>query len=122
LICHEDNESIAIDHNLVKIVVNPLNPSLLICRKIISLKHENHIEMAAIELKRLLVHRIAEINDESFLIAIKTILDSKIQTHTLTLNSQQRQEILESKKDIEKGLFVEQVDLDNEFDKWLNAR
>jgi len=78
--------------------------------------------MAAIELKRLLVHRIAEINDESFLSAIKTILDSKIQTNTLTLTSQQRKEILESKKEIEKGLFVEQVDLDNEFEKWLSAR
>ena len=78
--------------------------------------------MTSIELKKLLVHRIAEINDESFLIAIKTILDSKIQAHTLTLTSQQRKEILESKKEFEKGIFIEQVDLDNDFEKWLSAR
>jgi len=78
--------------------------------------------MTTIELKKVLIHRIAEIDDVSFLNAIKTILDSKIQTNTLTLTSQQRKEILESKKEIEKGLFVEQVDLDNEFEKWLSAR
>lgn len=80
--------------------------------------------MTAIELKKLLIHRITEINDESFLDAIKTILDSKLQTQTttLTLTAQQRIEIAESKKDIEKGLFIEQADLDNEFNKWLSAR
>lgn len=78
--------------------------------------------MTAIELKKLLIHRIAEINDETFLNAIKTILDSKIQSRTLTLTSNQHKEILKSKKEIEKGLFVEQVDLDNEFEKWQNER
>jgi hypothetical protein len=80
--------------------------------------------MTTLELKKILIHRIAEINDESFLTAIKTILDSKIQTqsHILILTAQQRNEIAESKKDIEKGLFIEQDDLDNEFNKWVSAR
>ena len=80
--------------------------------------------MTTLELKKILIHRIAEINDESFLTAINTILDSKIQTqsHILILTAQQRNEIAESKKDIEKGLFIEQDDLDNEFNKWVSAR
>jgi hypothetical protein len=69
-----------------------------------------------------LVHRIAEINDVSFLNAIKTILDAKSQSQTITLTSEQRYEIRESKKEIEQGLFVEQVELDKEFNKWLSAR
>ena len=78
--------------------------------------------MTAIELKKLLINRIEEINDVSFLNAIKTILDTKTQSQIITLTSEQRYEIRESKKEIEQGLFIEQVELDKEFNKWLNAR
>lgn len=78
--------------------------------------------MTAIELKKLLVHRIAEINDESFLNAIKTILDSKSQSQILMLTKEQRIDIIESKKQIEQGLFIEQEEMDKEFTKWLTER
>jgi predicted RNA-binding protein YlxR (DUF448 family) len=65
------------------------------------------------------MHRIAEINDESFLNAIKTILDSKTQSRTLYLTPDQRFEINESRKEIAKELFEEQAELDKEFNKWL---
>ena len=77
--------------------------------------------MTAIELKKILIHRIAEIQDESFLNAIKTILDSKTQNQVITLTAEQKAEIAESKKQMEKGLFIEQDELDKEFDRWLNA-
>jgi len=78
--------------------------------------------MTTIELKKVLIHRIAEIDDVSFLNAIKTILDSKTQFKTITLTAEQRYEIEESRKEIEQGLFIEQIELDKEFDKWLSAR
>ena len=78
--------------------------------------------MSAIELKKLLIHRIAEIDDVPFLKALKTILDSKTKSKILSLTQEQRHEINESKKEIERGLFIEQVELDKEFDKWLSAR
>lgn len=78
--------------------------------------------MTTIALKKLLVNRIAEINDVSFLNAIKTILDTKTQTLTLSLTPEQRSEIIESQKQIELGLFVEKVELDKEFNKWLNGK
>lgn len=78
--------------------------------------------MTAIELKKHLIHRIAEINDETFLKAIKTILDSKSQSQTLNLTQEQRSEIIESKKQIEQGLFMVQSELDKEFNKWLSAK
>jgi hypothetical protein len=78
--------------------------------------------MTAIELKKILIHRIEEINDESFLIAIKTILDSKSQSQILNLTKEQHSQISESKKLVEQGFFIEQADMDNEFNKWLNAR
>ncbi len=78
--------------------------------------------MTTIALKKLLINRIAEINDVSFLNAIKTILETKTQTQTLSLTPQQRFEIIESQKEVESGLYVEQVELDKEFNKWLSGK
>jgi len=78
--------------------------------------------MTAIELKKLLINRIAEIDDESFLKAIKTILDSKFQSQVYNLTKEQEEEINESKKQIEEGLFVSQDEMNNEFKKWLDEK
>jgi hypothetical protein len=78
--------------------------------------------MTTLELKKSLMQRIAEINDVSFLKAIKTILDSKAREKTMTLTSEQRHEITESKKEIEKGLFINQLELDKEVNQWLSTR
>jgi hypothetical protein len=78
--------------------------------------------MTTIELKKVLIHRISEINDISFLKAIKTILDSKTETEILTLSAEQRFEIMESKKEIENGQFIEQELLDKKVTSWLNSR
>jgi len=91
-------------------------------KNIVYLKSENECPMTTIELKKQLINRIAEIDDESFLQAIKTILDSKTQSQVLTLTDTQRQEIFESKKQIEQGLFIEQDDLDEKFNQWKRSK
>jgi hypothetical protein len=78
--------------------------------------------MTAIELKNILIHRIAEIDDVPFLKAIKTILDSKSDNEILTLTDKQKDEIIASKKEIEQGLFINQQDLDKEIKAWLSVR
>jgi len=78
--------------------------------------------MTAIELKSLLIHRISEINDVSFLKALKIILDSKTDTGVIQLTPDQIDDIIESKKEIEKGLFIENSVLDKEVRLWLSAR
>lgn len=75
--------------------------------------------MTAIELRKILISRIAEINDKSVLNALKNVLDSN--NEIISLSDQQQEEIIESKKNIEKGLFFDQSQLDNEFNKWANA-
>ena len=75
--------------------------------------------MTAIELKTILIHRISEINDISFLQAIKTILDSKTEAGVLKLSSEQLEEIIASKKEIEKSLFIDNDELDKDFTKCL---
>ncbi|PTN07810.1 hypothetical protein [Mangrovibacterium marinum] len=78
--------------------------------------------MTAIELKKLLKQRIEEIDDEAFLNAIKIILDSKSPSRTLNLTDEQRAEIIASQKQISNGLYTDQAQMDQEFEKWLNAR
>lgn len=78
--------------------------------------------MTALELKTVLIRKISEINDVTFLKAIKTILDSKTDKEILTLNTKQREEIIASQKEIENGLFVDHDELDREVTSWLNAK
>ena len=78
--------------------------------------------MTTIELKKMLIHRISEINDISFLKAIKTILDSKSETTMNALTPEQRNEIIESKKEVEQGLYINHEILNKEVSAWLNKR
>jgi len=78
--------------------------------------------MTTIELKKVLIHRITEINDVSFLKAMKTILESKTKTEVISLTVEQRNEIIESKKEIEQGLYIEHELLDKKVSRWLSAR
>ena len=78
--------------------------------------------MTAIQLKTLLIHRISEINDVSFLKALKTILDSKTESGVIQLTQEQLDDIIASKKEIEQGLFIENIAFEKEVKQWLNAR
>jgi hypothetical protein len=78
--------------------------------------------MTAIQLKTLLIHRISEINDVSFLKALKTILDTKTETGVIQLTQEQLDDIIASKKEIEQGLFIENIAFEKEVKQWLNAR
>jgi len=78
--------------------------------------------MSAVELKHILIHKISSINDVSFLKAIQTIIDSKMNHEILPLTSEQRNEIMASQKEIEKGLFVDDESLDDEIRTWLNEK
>lgn len=78
--------------------------------------------MTKIELQNLLIHRISEINDMSFLEAIKIILDSKSEAAVLPLTVDQRDEILASKKEIAQGLSIENTVLEDEIAEWLKTK
>ena len=79
-------------------------------------------DMTAIQLKTLLIHRISEINDVSFLKALKTILDSKTESGVIQLTQEQLDDIVASKKEIEQGLFIENIAFEKEVKQWLNAK
>ena len=78
--------------------------------------------MTTFEITTLLIHRIAEINDISFLRALKTILDTKTESGVIQLTEDQLDDIIESKKEIEKGMFVENSVLDKQVRQWLSVK
>lgn len=84
--------------------------------------------MGTIELKNLLISKIAEINDEAFLSAINTILDSKSKSvensdqefqKIIILTNQQKKEIQNSQQEYLKGNYIENDVLNEEMEKWL---
>ena len=77
--------------------------------------------MTMLELKSILIHRISEINDIRFLEAIKTILDEKAEDSVIVLSDEQKQEIIQSRKEIKEGLFISNEELDKEIQAWLKA-
>jgi len=68
--------------------------------------------MTALELKNVLIHKKA----------IQTIIDAKTDHEVLPLAREQKDEIMASKKEIEKGLFVNHESLDEEINAWLNEK
>lgn len=78
--------------------------------------------MTTYELKKMLISRIKEINDTSFLNEIKSLLESKSAEKMLILTSEQKNEINESKKEIKKGQFIDQSELDQAVEKWASEK
>jgi hypothetical protein len=78
--------------------------------------------MTTLEIKNQLIHRISEINDVSYLRALKTILDSKILSDKVILNEELKKQISESQTEIQKGLYKTQESLDNEVLRWANEK
>lgn len=78
--------------------------------------------MTTIDLKNVLIHKISEIDDISFLKAIKVILDSKTNNEILMLTDQQKEDIMTSKKEVESGLIFSEKQLDKEIQEWLSVK
>jgi|AntAceMinimDraft_9_1070365.scaffolds.fasta_scaffold71130_2 hypothetical protein len=75
--------------------------------------------MSTIELKNILIKRISEINDNSFLEAIMTILDSKIDTKIYQLTTEQKDAIIESKRQVANEEVFSNDQINQEFQEWL---
>lgn len=78
--------------------------------------------MTKIELKKIVLQRISEINDISFLNTLNKILENRANSKKFTLTSEQITEILLSKDQINSGFFIEQDTLDKSFEKWQKEK
>ena len=84
--------------------------------------------MNTIELKNVLISKITEIDDEIFLSAINTILDSKwksIENYNqdlqkiIILTEEQKKEIQKSQKEYLEGNYFDNDSVNEEMERWL---
>lgn len=72
--------------------------------------------MVKAELKSLLIDRIMQINDESFLEALKVLTDSKIEKERYQLSDFEREKISQARLD---GNYIDHQTAMKEIDQWL---
>jgi len=78
--------------------------------------------MTTVELKNILLHQIAEINDESLLNAIKTIIETNSGSNIYKTTSEQQNRIKEGREQIANGEFFTNDQVEKEIDKWLSEK
>ncbi len=78
--------------------------------------------MTTIELKDILIHKIAAINDKSFLAAMNTIIDTKSEKLIYRTTPEQKQRIKLAKEQIARGEAISNDQVEADIDKWLSER
>jgi hypothetical protein len=78
--------------------------------------------MTTVDLKSILIHKISGINDKAFLNAIKTIIEAKEDSIIYKTNSEQRKRILEGKKQIARGEYFSNDQVETYINKWLKEK
>ena len=77
--------------------------------------------MTTAELKKVLIRKIAGINDEEFLNALKTIIDSKSESTIYITTPEQQVKIKEGQAQIANGESLTNEQVEKETDKWLTS-
>jgi len=72
--------------------------------------------MNTLELKNILIDEINQIEDKSFLNALRTIIESKIKKENLY--EEYNSDILMAEEDIEKGYTISHEDVKGKIDEW----
>ncbi|MBC5833399.1 hypothetical protein G6N05_00735 [Flavobacterium sp. F372] len=72
--------------------------------------------MNTLELKNILIEEINQIEDKSFLNALRTIIESKIKKENLY--EEYNSEILMAEEDIEKNHTISHDDVKNKINEW----
>ena len=79
--------------------------------------------MNTLQLKQMLVQKIELIQDDSYLLAINTLIDSSMNANKVfILNDEQKMKLIESKKQLNNNEITELEDAFNEIDLWLEKK
>jgi hypothetical protein len=77
--------------------------------------------MSTIELRHNIIEKLSLIDDDSFLKAIKTIIDSKVNEGVYKLSDFQKKRINSGREQLKKGQSISNDVLQKEVDQWLNT-
>ncbi|NLN94690.1 MAG: hypothetical protein GX128_00740 [Bacteroidales bacterium] len=78
--------------------------------------------MSTIELRHIIIERISQIDDVSFLKAIKTIVESKANEDFYKLSDFQKKRIKESREQVKLGQTISNDALQKEIKEWLSTK
>ncbi len=78
--------------------------------------------MSTIELRQIISERLLQINDESFLNALKTIVESKISSGIYQLSEYEKERIFLAREELKNGQTISHENLQMEIDQWLNGK
>ena len=78
--------------------------------------------MSTIELRHHIIEKLSLIDDDSFLKAIKTIIESKVNERVYNLSDFQKKRIQSGREQRKKGQTISNDVLQKEIDQWLNAK
>lgn len=115
----------------------PLNPILVIAVNVVVncmstnngrniwVKNCNFVKssnMSTIELRHIIVEKLSQIDDASFLRAIKTIVESKANEDVYKLSDFQKKRIKESREQVKLGQTISNDALQKEIKEWLSTK
>jgi len=78
--------------------------------------------MSTIELREKIISQLANINDTSFLRAIKVLIDTKVEKEVYRLSDYQKERIRLGREQLKKGQTISHDDLQKEINQWLGSR
>lgn len=78
--------------------------------------------MSAIELRHTIIKYLSQIDDVSFLKAIKTIIESKATGEFYKLSDYQKKRIESGREQLKNGKTISHESLQKEIDQWLSTK
>ena len=78
--------------------------------------------MSTVELKHTIIEKLSQINDTSFLKAIKIIVESKANEDVYKLSDLQKKRIEESREQVKLGQTISNDALQKEIKQWLSTK
>ncbi len=78
--------------------------------------------MSTVELRHLITEYLTQIDDISFLKAIKTIIESKVSDGVYKLSEYQKKRIELAREQIRNGQTISDQEVQKEVDLWLNSK
>ena len=78
--------------------------------------------MSTVELRHIIIEHLSRIDDDSFLSAIKTIIESKASEGEYKLSDFQKKRIDSGRIDLKQKKTISHNDLQKEIDQWLNTK
>lgn len=78
--------------------------------------------MSTIELRHLITEYLSQIDDVSFLNAIKTMIESKVSNGAYKLSDFQKKRIESGNEQIQKGETISDEVVQKEIDQWLDSK